>query len=118
MDIGPVRHPSPGNEAHRKGPEPRTATTPIGQQPPQDRVDISVEARRKLAELAEKAKAEEALNQETSPDQNGGTLDENLISLGRAVSKDEIRQRIEAGYYNRADVISKIADRLSDEFES
>jgi hypothetical protein len=118
MDIGPVRNPSPAYEAHRKGPEIKSATTPERQEPPKDRVDISLEARRKLAELAEKARADETLAQGENPEQTAAQQSGNHSGLDRAVSIDEIKQRIDAGYYNRAEVISKIADRLSDEFES
>ena len=118
MDIGPVRIPSPAYGARRKGPEIKSATTPEREEPPKDRVDISLEARRKLAELAEKARADETLAQGENPEQTEAHLSGNLSGLNRAVSIDEIKQRIDAGYYNRTDVISKIADKLSDEFES
>ena len=121
MEIGPVNNskpiqPSTSQSSRRKAGDP---DTPIPSLARTDTVDISEDARRKLAELADRALAEMGgVNNEFDGrvDRNGksavsgsGKADQNSERL------DEIRQRIESGYYDQPEIRGDIADRLSDE---
>ncbi len=120
MEIGPVHNskpiqPSTSQSSRRKADDP---DTPKPSPARTDTVDISEDARRKLAELADRALAEMG----GVDSEFDGHVDRNGTSAasgGKAeqISErlDEIRRRIESGYYDRADIKGDIADRLSDE---
>ena len=116
MDIGPVDNTSPKQQPNKKSPETK---------PPEkssdfkagDRVEISLEARQRLSDLAEKAKASEM---DTQNNVNGpkGHERANDDIPEKASTMEEIRRRIESGYYDRSDVMDQIAEKLSDDLES
>jgi len=74
-----------------------------------DRVEISLEARARLAELADRELKERSVGSEdrlARPEEpTGGARDR--IS--------EIRQKIESGYYDRPEIRDQIIDRLTDD---
>jgi hypothetical protein len=121
MEIGPVHNskpiqPSTSQSSRRKAddsdtPKPSPART--------DTVDISEDARRKLAELADRALAEMGgVNNEFDGGvERHGSLAESRSGKADQISErlDEIRRRIDSGYYDRPDIRGDIADRLSDE---
>lgn len=87
-----------------------------------DRVEISQEARKMLAELADrtlkqnsgrKVPAEEstAAEPEINDAENGGRADKSLTPERLA----EIRQRIKTGFYEGSEIKNKIIDRLTDD---
>jgi hypothetical protein len=121
MEIGPVHNskpiqPSTSQSSRRKAGDP---DTPKPSPARTDTVDISEDARRKLAELADRALAEMG----GVDNEFDGRIDRNGKSAASGSGKadqiserlDEVRRRIESGYYDRADIKGDIADRLSDE---
>ncbi|RKX26482.1 MAG: hypothetical protein DRP45_03435 [Candidatus Zixiibacteriota bacterium] len=67
-----------------------------------DKVQISRDARKKLADLAD-----QRLRTEQSELENGKATEPNRI--------EKIRRRIETGFYNRPEIRDKIADKLIDD---
>lgn len=117
MDIGPVDNRVPDHQPNKKSPDGKPPEEPNSSQA-KDRVEISLEARARLSELADQARASEveALNDNIDgPDGNRPSHDE---TLRKADSVAEIRERIESGFYDRSDVMDQIADKLSDDFKS
>lgn len=123
MEIGPVHNDQPSSgrletEKIKKNSELKTA--PAG-----DCVEISNEARMKLAALADRALHETsgARSQsglETLQKNPGQTDATGEAESGRDDSRTKparVRDRIESGFYNRPDVKQKIAERLATEFE-
>ncbi len=113
MNIGPVNNrliqqPRIGNSPETKVSE--------NKPPAKDQVEISLKARKKLAELADQALAAETDNK----DIRTGKANETAINTEptKATSLDEVRARIESGFYDRPEVKDRIAKNLSDEFES
>jgi anti-sigma28 factor (negative regulator of flagellin synthesis) len=109
MEIGPLSNRRAGSrtegEANRK--QEATPTSP-GRTPQRtDRVDISLEARTRLAESADR----ELTREKTEPQP---------ISSGerpRPERLEQIRERIASGYYNDPGVRSKIVDRMIDDLD-
>ena len=117
MDIGPVNNPLPQQQPNKKRlenelPEKSQDTGAA------DRVEISLEARRRLSELAEQARASETDSQKDRIEEPNGQERTNNDIPEKAGSMDEIRKRIESGYYDRSDVMDQIADKLSDDIET
>jgi hypothetical protein len=113
MEIGPVHNsrpiqPSTSQSSRRKTDDPDTPTPSSART---DTVDISEDARRKLAELADRALAEMG----GVSNEFDGRVDRNGKADQISERLDEIRRRIEAGYYDRPEIKGDIADRLSDE---
>lgn len=123
MEIGPVSsdQSGPGRIENKENRQKRGLKGGLAG----DRVEISNEARMKLAALADRALQEIS----KAPSQFGfGAASRNLIptgSVGRqAMENDDqinklerARDRIELGFYNRADIKEEIARRLATEFK-
>ena len=108
MEIGPLsNHPS-GQQA--EGPE---KPTPKGAnaEPNRaivDRIDISLDARARLAELADQ-ELEKERSEPTTVDPS---------RLKGAARLEVIRRRIETGFYDQPEVRARIADNLIDDWDS
>lgn len=106
MEIGPLStQPSGQRPEEPKKPAPQASEPDTAHKG--DRVEISREARAKLAELADLELKKEA----SSPTP---VKDENLTGHGLI---EAIRSRIESGFYERNDVRGRIADKLIDDLE-
>ena len=116
MDIGPVDNISPQQQPNKKSPENKPTEKPADLKAG-DRVEISLEARRRLSDLAEKAKASE-MDAQNNVNRPNGLERVNDDNPEKASTLEEIRKRIESGYYNRPDVMDQIAEKLSDDLES
>jgi len=117
MDIGPVKHPLPGYQVKQKSPDRQDGSEPKGSET-KDRVEISLEARRRLSQTADQALKGENDTREEAVKGSNGQIVKDDFSLNRANSLDQIRARIESGYYDRSDVREEIIDRLSDDMKS
>ncbi|MFH1374429.1 MAG: hypothetical protein ABII79_11600 [bacterium] len=98
MEIGPIRNEQPDFgrvESDRQESVAGNAVKPTG-----DRVEISDNARLKLAELADLAR------RECRPAGNGSDR------------LEKVQRRIDSGFYDHTTVKGIIADRLTSEFES
>ena len=114
MDIGPVNNRPLQQQRIGNSPEKKVSE----QKPPaKDKVEISLEARKRLAELADRALAAET---DTAKIGTGKINEERPVTTEptKATSLDEVRRRIESGFYDRPEVKDRIAKNLSDEFES
>jgi anti-sigma28 factor (negative regulator of flagellin synthesis) len=85
-----------------------TPTPPARTPQKSDRADISLEARTRLAEMAD----QELAREKTEPQPVGSD------ELPRPERLDQIRERIASGYYNDPNVKSKIVDRLIDDLDA
>jgi hypothetical protein len=118
MEIGPVQNNQPVQQPSRQArPE---SSAEVVKPELTDRVEISEDARRLLAEMADRALLEEAsaaagpeavdeaavpkAELKSSPDQGAGKL-------------AEIRRRVQSGYYDRPEIKREIADRLSEDLD-
>lgn len=88
-----------------------------------DTVEISQEARKKLAELADKAlrekSSEKAVTGERAETEDK-TVTKNEASTERVLTPArlaEIRKRIGAGFYDRPEIKDKIIDKLADDID-
>ena len=104
MEIGPISNRD--NAEQTKRAVPREQAEPQSADAKNDQVEISQEARAKLAELADRQLAEKGRHL-SIPDDSGG--DDSLIK--------RIREKIESGYYNQPQVRSDIASRLIDDLD-
>ncbi len=106
MEIGPLSNrtpgPKPGGAENRRKGQP--GETPDQSRPSPDRIEISFEARARLAELADQELAKE----ETEPKSVGS------VDVPKQQRLEQIRERIASGYYNEPEVKAKIVDRLID----
>ena len=124
MEIGPVHNdqPTPGRvEAEKSKKDNRPKAGPVP-----DRVEISADARMKLAALADRAlhetsKAHRQSNSGTAPRSPEQATD---IRKAETVHDDQraklalVRGRIESGFYKLPDVKKEIAERLATEFKN
>ena len=123
MEIGPVHNDQPSSgrvEAEKSKINSGPKARPAG-----DRIDISNEARMKLATLADRALHAETkasgqygpgaarkTSQQTGAARNAaGAHDDNRAKLAR------VRGRIESGFYDRPDIKEETARRLAAEFK-
>ena len=105
MEIGPVSNRPAGQRTDRTGKSQQDATPPAAPKPSvEDRADISVEARARLAELAD----QERLREQQGPEP---VTAENLSNEDRL---EIIRKRVLSGYYDDPKIKARIADRLID----
>jgi len=108
MKIGPVSNGLPMRQSERpKAPPPETAPA---RPDTTDRVEISLDARTRLAELADrelKAHGARVGENPTSPGDLGGVKDRIA----------EIRQKIESGFYDRPEIRDRIVNNLTDDLE-
>ena len=108
MEIGPLSNHQTGQEPNR--PE-KPATEAASSEQPRgivDQVDISLDARARLAQLAD---------QELEKERSAPTPIEPCRLTG-AARIEAIRRRVETGYYEQADVQARIADRIIDDWDS
>ena len=108
MEIGPLSNRQAGQQA--EGPE---KPTPKGVNPEPnreivDRMDISLDGRARLAELAD-----QELEKERS-----ALTPVDPSRLKGAARLDAIRRRIETGFYDQPEVRARIADNLIDDWDS
>lgn len=108
MEIGPLSNHQSGQQA--QGPE---KSTPQGanSEPNRevvDRLDISLDARARLAELAD---------QELEKERSAPTPVEPSRLKG-AARIEAIRRRVETGFYDQPEVRARIADNLIDDWDS
>jgi hypothetical protein len=110
MEIGPLSNrppgPRPGGEGNHR-PEP-SLTTPTRARTTTDRVEITCEARARLANRADQELAKEKV--EPQPVDAGDQSREGRL--------DQIKERIASGYYTDPQVRAKIVDRLIDDLDS
>lgn len=107
MKIGPDNPGKSGKKAALKKQPPEAQSAAPEKPKPTTSVDPSAV---RLSQLADKTRREliDKASLQTS------MKDKLLISRNRAA---EIRQRIQAGYYGRPEVVRSIADRLADYLE-
>ena len=74
-----------------------------------DRVEISTDARARLAELADRELKAGGASTEAGPTRP------NESGSDRQTRIDEIREKIESGFYDRPEVRNQIVDRLTDD---
>ena len=102
MEIGPV---SNNHQVPQQGPKPGVCRPEEAiSEGIVDKIEISEDARARLAELAD-----QALQAERSSPEVTQSSREDRLAL--------IRDRIESGYYNRPEVDEIVADRLIDDLE-
>ena len=115
MEVGPVQNSQPMQQPLKNSkPQP---TVDVTKREISDRVEISEDARRMLAEMADRALLEEA----ATPAGAAQVTDEAEVQTS---AKDrpndklaEIRRRIESDYYSQPEIMDRIADRLSDDLD-
>lgn len=117
MDIGPVNNSRPDHQPNKKSPDGKVPTE-LQNSPAEDQVEISLEARKKLSELADKAGTSGLETQNDRVEEPSGQKRNDDDIPQKAGSLDKIRERIESGYYDRSDVMDQIAGRMSDDIES
>lgn len=107
MEIGPLHNHRPPAQADQPVTERKAKATPKA--PPGDSVELSSEARRSLAAMADAARANYGLGAMPQRDEAdiGGDFITDKLSLAR--------QRIESGYYDQPHIRNEIARRLADE---
>ena len=107
MEIGPVSNRPAGQKTEGTG-SPRQDGAPPDkvQRPPiADRAEISVEARLRLAEMADR----ERLREQQGP---GPVAADNLTNEERL---EIIKKRVASGYYNQPQVRARIVEKLIDD---
>ncbi len=120
MEIGPLKNSRP---IQPSADEPGNKATAVKKTPgPSDQIEISENARMKLAELADQANArqEEELGAVYTRPENktvSQSREGPAIAKGgdRESRLDEVRRRMEDGFYDRPEIRKRIADNLSDE---
>lgn len=117
MDIGPVSNRPPEHQPSKKSPN-NKAPEEFQTSRAEDRVEISLEARQRLSELADKVRNSGLDTLNAGVEGPGGQKRTDDDIPQKAGSLDEIRKRIESGYYDRSDVRDQIADKMSDDLES
>ncbi len=123
MDIGPLSNGRPVSLPSGKKTDGEKQVT--HQPKPTDTVEISDDARRKLAELADavlRARGAEPTRQAQVGDvrktEGRGMSESRDTDANRADKIEQARRRIETGFYDRPEVKKEIADRLTDEMET
>lgn len=76
-----------------------------------DRVEISLDARARLAELADRELRAGGARTETGPTPPEASSNERQTRI------DEIRAKIESGFYDRPEVRDRLIDRLTDDLD-
>lgn len=118
MEIGPVQNNQPPQQPSQNSkPQP---SVDVVKKEITDQVEISEDARRMLAEMADQALLEEA----TTGGAEAPVADEAETPEASAAGTDrpngklaDIRRRIESGFYDQPEIQDRIADRLSDELD-
>ncbi len=110
MEIGPLPNDKPLNGYIAR--EPARQDAPGHQNQVTDKVEISDNARARLAELADAKLNEHHIDREI------GNADVNEPATGGTPSRlDEIREKIESGFYDRPEVKNEVARRLADDLD-
>ncbi|MFZ5979600.1 MAG: hypothetical protein ACOYVF_03115 [Candidatus Zixiibacteriota bacterium] len=113
MDIGPLKS---NGSVLNDNPEKRKRAVENSPGQLKDTIEISEDARKKLAELADaallKTRADEARTEADLPVEGGESGER--AELSKEVI-DEIRQRMESGFYDNPDVKGRIVDRIIDD---
>lgn len=107
MEIGPLSNGLPMPEPDR--PKKTAQETSPARQEISDRVEISTDARARLAELADRELKAGGARTEAGPTRS------NQNTNDRQTRIDEIREKIESGFYDRPEVRDRIVDRLTDD---
>ena len=119
MEIGPVKNNRPIQPSADEAGKPQKVAEPASR--PGDRIEISENARHKLAELADRAVLQQMDSSGTYSRSAGADtrgVDEQSTSgpaAERSTRLDEVRKRMAAGFYDRPDVVRKIAEKLADD---
>jgi hypothetical protein len=107
MEIGPLSN-QPAGERPERPDKPKQAGPPSDSAGGiEDRVEISDEARIRLAEMADRELRREALGPQPAATE-ASDADDKL---------DIVRRRIQTGYYDQPDVKKNIADKLIDDMD-
>jgi len=109
MEIGPLSNYQPGQRPEKPDQPHQETAPPEPTRKIVDKLDISLDARVRLAELAD---------QELMRQRSGGAQ-----PVDREVSRGQdriemIRRRIESGFYDQPEVRADIADKLIDDIDS
>jgi hypothetical protein len=117
MEIGPV------DENHSVPPSVLEKRRPAANMPGgifNDRVEISENARAKLAELADQALTEQYEPHDgtrAGPQREAEDTRSHSSASARHSKLAEVRKRIRSGFYDQTDVKKEIADRLADDID-
>ncbi len=109
MKIGPV----PPNRPEQRG-DPKIARSNIvieKREQTKDRVEVSQDAREKLAQMADESRRR-LLSRTSEPDVPAQSND---FAGGERINR--LRDRVQSGYYSRPDVMRRIADNLADDIK-
>jgi len=108
MEIGPLSNHQSGQQSERpEKPAPKCMNSEPNREIV-DRIDISLDARARLSELADQElKKERSVPTLVDPSQLKG-----------AARIDAIRRRVETGFYDKPEVRARIADNLIDDWNS
>jgi len=109
MEIGSLSNELPMRQPDR--PKANPPKTDPARQETTDRVEISLDARARLAELADRGLKTYGTNPEEHLARPEGHSDGNTGWIS------EIRQKIESGFYDRPEIRGKIADSLTDDLD-
>jgi hypothetical protein len=121
MEVEPVNNyqprPVPATKRTGKGGETRANAQPA------DTVEISLQARLKLAELADAARREilpslrrtETTAAQRAPQKNEAAKTVDHVTGRRKIDLAQVQRRMETGFYNQPEVKEKIAERLAEE---
>ena len=113
MKIGPLSNhqpPEPERTPHAADQQ----IAPTGRRG-EDQIDISGEARLRLAEMADDARRHDLHEADASGEEAAAMAsDDATLKDGRL---EQIRLKILSGYYATPDVVERIAEKLSDDFE-
>ncbi len=108
MKIGPVDRNNPAPQPNRQA-EPTKEK--VGKDTPAaDRIEVSDDARRRLAELADRARRELL----------AGPQEAEAPSQAEELASDRIarlRQKVASGFYQRPEVIQRVAEHLADDIK-
>ncbi|RKX25651.1 MAG: hypothetical protein DRP47_09470 [Candidatus Zixiibacteriota bacterium] len=110
MEIGPLQNHKP--QVSSVPPKIEKRETKTGNMQPVDTVELSSNAREKLAQLADSARARYGLGEM----QRGNCLENEGSSSELRVEKIKLaRERISQSFYNQKHIMQEIADKLTDE---
>lgn len=116
MEIGPdkVGNDAPLRPDRAERRQERPAEPPG--RPREDRVELSGDARARIAEAADEARRSHYSEQELRDRLRAQHIEvDSAHEAGNANRLQEVRDRIDAGFYEREDVKREIAGRLADE---
>lgn len=108
MEIGPLSNHQSGQQSEGPAKPAPGGVKPEPNREIVDRIDISLDARARLAELAD---------QELEKERSAPTPID-ASRLKGAARLDAIRRRVETGFYDQPGVRARIADNLIDDWDS